>query len=77
MNDELDLSDLSLIDQFLGNFAPSVSARSAPISPELRKKIVQFARGELSGDARATTAAEILQNNSAVELLAEEIRAAA
>ena len=75
MTSDPDHSDITLIDQFLANFAPAVSARSAPITPELRQLISQFARGKLSGKDRAMAAAEILQNKRAIELLAEEIRA--
>ena len=74
MNDQ---NDFSLIHEFLANFAPSVSGRSAPITPELKQRIAEFARGELSAEQRSAAAAEILQDGRAVELLAEEIRAAA
>lgn len=73
----MDLSDFSDIARFLGNFAPEVSGRAAPLSPELRERIAQFARGELADQARQDVAAEVLANPDAVEALATAIREAA
>ena len=71
MNDERDFQSML---QFLDNFAPSVTGRSAPITEKLRETINRFAKGALSSEERAAAAAEILQNQKAIELLAQEIR---
>jgi hypothetical protein len=65
---------LPLFD-FLKNFAPRVTGRSATIDDDLENTVRLFAAGELDREQLAAAAAEILQSESAINLLASQLGA--
>ena len=69
--------ELHPLFDFLKNFAPNVSGRSAAIDDDLENTVRRFASGKLDREQLATAAAEILQSESAIKLLASQLGATA
>ena len=60
--------------QFLREFGPEVSVRSAPIDDGLKERVCKFAAGQLDHDERNAVATELLGNPDWIAFLAEQIQ---